>query len=56
MDAGSHSPEVKWPGREADHSNPSSAEARNEKSYTFTKQHAKMAYTETISPSLHSDS
>jgi len=29
-------PGVKWPGREADHSLPSSAEVNNERSYTST--------------------
>jgi hypothetical protein len=30
------SPEVKWPGREADHPRPSSVEVKKERSYTFT--------------------
>jgi hypothetical protein len=28
--------ELKWPGRESDHSSPFSAEVKNEWSYTFT--------------------
>jgi hypothetical protein len=33
---------VKWPGREADHSPPSSAEVKNAWSYTSTPQYAFM--------------
>jgi hypothetical protein len=35
---------VKWPGREADHSPPSSAEVKNEWSYTSTPQYAFVAW------------
>jgi hypothetical protein len=35
---------VKWPGREADHSPPSSAEVKNALSYTSTPQYAFMTW------------
>jgi hypothetical protein len=42
--AGALSLEVNWPGREADHSPPSSAEVKNAWSYTSTPQYAFMAW------------
>jgi hypothetical protein len=36
--------EVKWPGRKADHSPPSSAEVKNARSYTSTPQYVFMAW------------
>jgi hypothetical protein len=36
MGNGGSSPEVKWPGRESDHSPPSSAEVKNTWGYTST--------------------
>jgi hypothetical protein len=44
MDVGSSFPEVKRPGREADHSPPSSAEVKNACSYISTPQYAFMAW------------
>jgi hypothetical protein len=41
---GSLSLEIKWPGRESDHSPPSSAEVKNAWSYTSTSQHAIKAW------------
>jgi hypothetical protein len=35
---------VNWPGREADHSLPSSAEVKNAWSYTFTPSYVFMAW------------
>jgi hypothetical protein len=37
--SGAISPEIKWPGREADHSRTSSAEVKNVWSYTSTRLH-----------------
>jgi hypothetical protein len=39
---GSLSPRVKWPGRRADHSPPSSADVKNSRSYTSTPQYVIM--------------
>jgi hypothetical protein len=41
---GALSPEVKWPGRESDHSPPSGTEVNNEWSYTFTSSYVFMAW------------
>jgi hypothetical protein len=45
---GVFSPGVKQPGREADHSPPSSVEVRNEYSYTSISPYDCTEYTETI--------
>jgi hypothetical protein len=36
MKSGAITPEIKWPGRQADHSPPSSANVKNAWSYTST--------------------
>jgi len=43
---------VKWLGHEFDHSSPSGAEIRNERSYAFTPSHALMACAGTVLPEL----
>jgi len=42
--------EVKWPGREADYSPPSSTEVKNDWNYTFTSPHAFTTCTRSALP------
>jgi hypothetical protein len=44
LGTGDSFPGVKWPGREAHHSPPSSAEVKNVWSYTFTPQYVFIAW------------
>jgi hypothetical protein len=43
MGTGAVSPEIKWPGREADHSPPTYAEVKNTAFYTSTPPYVFMA-------------